>query len=64
MATDKEKVEMEEALMRVKKNKAEVGSSPATTYCVTGATGYIGSWLVETLLERGYTVHATVRDPG
>lgn len=34
------------------------------TYCVTGATGFIGSWLVNTLLERGHMVHATVRDPG
>lgn len=34
------------------------------TYCVTGATGYVGSWLVKTLLERGFRVHATVRDPG
>ncbi|CAH8336973.1 unnamed protein product [Eruca vesicaria subsp. sativa] len=34
----------------------------ATTYCVTGASGYIGSWLVKSLLERGYTVHATFRD--
>ncbi|XP_008244331.1 PREDICTED: dihydroflavonol-4-reductase isoform X1 [Prunus mume] len=33
------------------------------TYCVTGATGFIGSWLVNTLLERGHMVHATVRDP-
>lgn len=33
------------------------------TYCVTGATGYIGSWLVKILLERGYKVHATVRNP-
>ncbi|ESQ54551.1 hypothetical protein EUTSA_v10025576mg [Eutrema salsugineum] len=33
-----------------------------TTYCVTGASGYIGSWLVKCLLERGYTVHATLRD--
>ncbi|KAK4439852.1 putative anthocyanidin reductase [Sesamum alatum] len=33
------------------------------TYCVTGATGYIGSWLVKSLLERGYTVHATLRSP-
>ncbi|GLJ54746.1 hypothetical protein SUGI_1176000 [Cryptomeria japonica] len=31
--------------------------------CVTGASGYIGSWLVKRLLEKGYTVHATVRDP-
>lgn len=33
-------------------------------YCVTGATGYIGSWLVKALLQRGYIVHATVRDTG
>ncbi|KAL3508554.1 hypothetical protein ACH5RR_027955 [Cinchona calisaya] len=33
------------------------------TYCVTGASGYIGSWLVKSLLERGYRVHATVRNP-
>ncbi|GAB2234100.1 hypothetical protein Droror1_Dr00003337 [Drosera rotundifolia] len=30
--------------------------------CVTGGSGYIGSWLVRLLLDRGYTVHATVRD--
>ena len=32
--------------------------------CVTGASGFIGSWLVMKLLQRGYHVHATVRDPG
>jgi len=31
--------------------------------CVTGASGYIASYLVKLLLLRGYTVHATVRDP-
>ncbi|WVZ00585.1 hypothetical protein V8G54_026654 [Vigna mungo] len=31
--------------------------------CVTGASGYIASWLVKFLLQRGYTVNATVRDP-
>lgn len=36
----------------------------APTVCVTGAAGFIGSWLVMRLLERGYNVHATVRDPG
>ncbi|KAL9994011.1 putative cinnamyl-alcohol dehydrogenase [Helianthus debilis subsp. tardiflorus] len=29
--------------------------------CVTGASGYIASWVVKLLLDRGYTVHATVR---
>ncbi|RVW56827.1 Cinnamoyl-CoA reductase 1 [Vitis vinifera] len=30
--------------------------------CVTGGSGYIGSWLVCLLLRRGYTVHATVKN--
>ena len=32
--------------------------------CVTGASGFIGSWLIMLLLERGYVVRATLRDPG
>ncbi|PPD85516.1 hypothetical protein GOBAR_DD17546 [Gossypium barbadense] len=32
--------------------------------CVTGGSGFIGSWLIKLLLERGYVVRATVRDPG
>lgn len=31
--------------------------------CVTGASGYIASWLVKLLLQRGYTVKASIRDP-
>ncbi|XP_031505895.1 dihydroflavonol 4-reductase [Nymphaea colorata] len=31
--------------------------------CVTGAAGYVGSWLIMRLLEQGFTVKATVRDP-
>ncbi|XP_056170516.1 phenylacetaldehyde reductase-like [Syzygium oleosum] len=30
---------------------------------VTGGTGYIASWLVKSLLQCGYAVKATVRDP-
>ncbi|XP_061969052.1 dihydroflavonol 4-reductase-like [Populus nigra] len=35
----------------------------AETVCVTGASGFIGSWLIMRLLEKGYAVRATVRDP-
>ena len=34
------------------------------TVCVTGAGGFIASWLVKLLLEKGYAVHGTVRNPG
>nr|ATD87110.1 dihydroflavonol-4-reductase [Euphorbia pulcherrima] len=39
------------------------GEHGGSTVCVTGASGFIGSWLVMRLLERGYYVRATVRDP-
>ncbi|KAL5543335.1 hypothetical protein UlMin_007119 [Ulmus minor] len=38
-------------------------SGEGKVVCVTGASGYIASWLVKLLLERGYTVRASVRDP-
>ncbi|XP_022853947.1 cinnamoyl-CoA reductase 1-like [Olea europaea var. sylvestris] len=31
--------------------------------CVTGAGGFIASWLVKLLLEKGYTVRGTLRNP-
>nr|APG32494.1 dihydroflavonol-4-reductase 2 [Freesia hybrid cultivar] len=33
------------------------------TVVVTGASGYVGSWLLMKLLQNGYAVRATVRDP-
>lgn len=35
--------------------------SPNSTVLVTGANGYLGLWIVRTLLEHGYTVRAAVR---
>ncbi|KAJ4826564.1 hypothetical protein Tsubulata_044794 [Turnera subulata] len=37
--------------------------SETETVCVTGASGFIGSWLIMRLLEQDYKVRATVRDP-
>jgi nucleoside-diphosphate-sugar epimerase len=36
---------------------------PHAPVVVTGASGYIASWIVKKLLEAGRTVHATVRNP-
>ncbi|XP_058198787.1 cinnamoyl-CoA reductase 1-like [Rhododendron vialii] len=37
-------------------------SKEGEVVCVTGGSGYIGSWIVRLLLDRGYTVHATVKN--
>ncbi len=34
----------------------------STKILVTGGTGYIASWVIKFLLEKGYVVHTTVRD--
>ncbi|CAN6440920.1 unnamed protein product [Victoria cruziana] len=40
-----------------------IGGGGRRVVCVTGAGGFLGSWLVKTLLSKGYTVRGTVRDP-
>ncbi|PON84853.1 NAD(P)-binding domain containing protein [Trema orientale] len=59
---DKKEVEgsMEELLLSCNNRKKMSGAGKAV--CVTGASGYIASWLVKLLLQRGYTVKASVRD--
>ncbi|XP_061360356.1 cinnamoyl-CoA reductase 2 [Gastrolobium bilobum] len=42
---------------------ADTSSVSDQTVCVTGAGGFIASWLVKALLEKGYTVKGTVRNP-
>jgi nucleoside-diphosphate-sugar epimerase len=37
---------------------------PAAPVLVTGSSGYVASWIVRYLLEDGYAVRATVRNPG
>ncbi|XP_059661085.1 dihydroflavonol 4-reductase-like [Cornus florida] len=34
------------------------------TACVVGGNGFVASFLVKLLLEKGYDVNTTVRDPG
>ena len=43
-------------------NKSDTGIRGKV--CVTGANGLVASWLVKRLLESGYHVTGTVRDPG
>ncbi|GAY36939.1 hypothetical protein CUMW_025520, partial [Citrus unshiu] len=43
-------------------SQREPMSGEGKVVCVTGASGFIASWLVKLLLQRSYTVKATVRD--
>ncbi|KAL2610514.1 hypothetical protein R1flu_029087 [Riccia fluitans] len=38
-------------------------ATPKELVCMTGAGGYVASYIVKRLLEKGYRVRGTVRDP-
>ncbi len=38
-------------------------SAHNTTILVTGGSGYLASWVIKTLIDKGIRVHTTVRDP-
>ena len=44
-------------------DRSSTAIDPDAPVLVTGASGYIGSWIVRCLLEAGRTVHGTVRNP-
>ncbi|XP_019250061.1 PREDICTED: tetraketide alpha-pyrone reductase 1 [Nicotiana attenuata] len=46
------------------KNVEENSSKYKGKVCVTGASGFLASWLIKRLLLSGYHVIGTVRDPG
>lgn len=43
------------------KSDSEMAETYKGTVCVTGGTGFIGSWLIMKLLRHGYTVRTTIR---
>jgi len=44
--------------------KNESSTTTGVRVMITGATGYVGSWITRLLLEKGCTVHAAVRGAG
>lgn len=47
-----------------RRRKNNMDSGYKGKVCVTGAAGYLASWLIKRLLLSGYHVVGTVRDPG
>ena len=47
---------------REREREMSGGGRKGKVVCVTGASGFIASWLVKLLLQRGYFVNGTVLD--
>ena len=56
-------IQVEKCLHNMANAKLNTAASPAHgPVAVTGASGYIGSWIVQDLVEQGYNTRACVRD--
>lgn len=44
-----------------REREREMEENKRGTVCVTGGTGFVGSWLLKTLLDNGYSVNTTIR---
>ncbi|KAL5981979.1 NADPH-cytochrome p450 reductase [Asimina triloba] len=49
--------------MATNNGAVEMAASKERVVCVTGAGGFVASWLVKLLLHRGYIVKGTLRNP-
>ncbi|CAL9078308.1 unnamed protein product [Musa textilis] len=56
-------LELLACLLACLKEEIEMAGQEQKTACVTGGNGFIASTLVKQLLEKGYAVNVTVRDP-
>ncbi|KAI4342190.1 hypothetical protein MLD38_026841 [Melastoma candidum] len=56
-------IPLRQQLPSEKKMNADSEPSNVKRVCVTGAAGYLASWLIKRLLLSGYNVVGTVRDP-
>jgi hypothetical protein len=57
-------VDAEKEKEKEKEKEEEEEKNPPVLVLVTGAGGFIASWIVKLLLDRGYRVRGTLRDIG
>ena len=61
---DEGRADMSDVDIDAAKEEKEEKNNPSSLVLVTGAGGFIASWIVKLLLDRGYRVRGTLRDIG